>query len=144
MLKTLKLRSWDKKPCAECTLNCDHESSSSALMRAGYSNDLTSPLKRTQAGNSYILDGWSFLQMGYCKRNRYSLSCSIVPSDWSAHHGGQYQIHSDGDIQFESSLRKELCRPLGISKSQVITYYPQGKRQIEWRERKFEELFRSS
>ncbi|KER26617.1 hypothetical protein T265_06188 [Opisthorchis viverrini] len=56
---------------------------------------------------------------------------SVIIFEWVSHYGVPVILHSDQDPAFESHLLREICAFLGIHKTRITPYHPEGNGSVE-------------
>ena len=58
-------------------------------------------------------------------------SAEAIVNDFISRYGTPISIHSDQGRNFESTLFQEVCRLLGICKTRMTAYHPEGNGMVE-------------
>ena len=124
--------------CEVCQKTSKRTSSGTAMlqnMQTGYrfervGVDLIGPLPITDRGNRYILvavDYFSRWAEAYpLVDTRAETVADVLVREWVCRYGAPHSLHSDQGAQFTSNLFQEMCRVLGVEKTQTTPYHPQG------------------
>ena len=97
--------------------------------------NIVSPMPRTVLENRYILtvvDDFTKHVQAYPLPDQEAASFArVFLNEFIARFGVPYVVHTDHGANFESTLMKELCKVLGIAKTQTTLYHPQCDGQVE-------------
>ena len=94
-------------------------------------------LPKTKKGNMYILTVQLKCSLtkwieAYPMRNQRTVTCtSAFIHNWVCCYGVPDRIHLDQGSKFESTINKEICQLLHVSKSKTTRYHLEGIGQIE-------------
>ena len=106
--------------------------------------DIVGPMPRTMRGNLYILivvDHFTKYVKAYPLPDQEAASIArVFLNEFVTMFGIPYEVHNDQGANFESTLMKELCKVLGISKTRTTPYHPQCDEQVERMNRVITEL----
>ncbi|KFM56688.1 Retrovirus-related Pol polyprotein from transposon 412, partial [Stegodyphus mimosarum] len=97
--------------------------------------DILGPLPRTADGNKYILvaiDYFTKWPEAYPIPDQEAVTVAeMMIQHWISRFGVPLQLHSDQGRNFTSAVVKELCKLLGIDKTQTTPLHPQSDGMVE-------------
>ncbi|MDD9818054.1 MAG: RNase H-like domain-containing protein, partial [Gammaproteobacteria bacterium] len=99
------------------------------------STDIVGPFPCTKRGNKYVLTvtcGLTKWVEAFPIPNQEAQTvANILVNEVICRYGVPETLHSDQGTNFESSLFQEVCKQLGIHRSHITPYHPQGNGQVE-------------
>ena len=97
--------------------------------------DILGPLPESARGNKYILvirDYFTKWKEAHAMPNMEAITVArILVNEFICRFGIPEQLHTDQGRNFESTLIKEICKILGITKTRTTPYHPQSDGMIE-------------
>ena len=97
--------------------------------------DILGPLPESARGNKYILvigDYFTKWKEAHAMPNMEAITVArILVNEFICRFGIPEQLHTDQGKNFESTLIKEICKILGITKTRTTPYHPQSDGMIE-------------
>ena len=97
--------------------------------------DILGPLPETARGNKYILvigDYFTKWKEAHAMPNMEAVTVAkIFVNEFICRFGIPEQLHTDQGRNFESTIIKEICKMLGITKTRTTPYHPQSDGMIE-------------
>ena len=97
--------------------------------------DLVGPWPRTTRGNKYILvigDYFTKWMEAYCIPNIEAITVAeVFVEKFVSRMGTPKMLHSDRGTQFVSTLMQEVCRLLGIKKTNTAAFNPKSDGMVE-------------
>jgi hypothetical protein len=89
----------------------------------------------SRRGNKYILvlqDAFTKWPEAWPLKNQKATTCAkIIVNEYVTRFGAPENIHTDQGTNFESTVFKEMCQLLNISKTRTTAYHPQCNGQVE-------------
>ena len=96
--------------------------------------DIVGPFARTDKGSAYILvigDYFTKWVEAYPMKDMEAASVAVYLFEFICRYGAPDFLHTDQGKNFESTLKSDLCKLLGIVKTRTTPYHPQSDRMIE-------------
>jgi transposase InsO family protein len=66
-----------------------------------------------------------------CRNQTAHTTAKALYENFFLHYSFPEKLHSDQVRKFESKVKKELCKMLGIQKTRTASYHPMGNRSAE-------------
>ena len=99
------------------------------------STDILGPLPESNRGNKYVMvvtDYFTKWVEIFALPDQTAVTCAnTLLNEVLARYGCPYDIHTDQGRNYTSQVFTELCRLLGIRKTQTTAYHPSGNGQVE-------------